>query len=178
MKNYLCPVSLLGTRMHTADQERYHSESFNKHFKLFKQDVNTEERQWMKCVHSPLGSPKQRGGHVMATHGFSKTQTFTCRNLLTAMLLVVKGFTGDRVHAKHVNFRKPLLSTVWCHQTETAKVADKISMTKCLRHYESFDMGGKCLLDAVMLIWQNLKYSNNKNNPPFSITFFSFSVND
>jgi hypothetical protein len=36
--------------MLTPDQERCHSESFNKHFKLFKQDVNTEQRQVMRYV--------------------------------------------------------------------------------------------------------------------------------
>jgi hypothetical protein len=98
--------------MHTPDQGRCHSESFNKHFKLFKQDVNTEDGQGMKCVYSPLGSPKQRGGHGMDTQGFIKTRTFMSRNLLIAMLLVMQGFTGDKVHAKHVNFRQPLLSPV------------------------------------------------------------------
>jgi hypothetical protein len=107
MKNYLCPVSLLGSRMHTPDQGRCHSESFNKHFKLFKQGKTGDEM----CIHPwDLQSKEEAMGWIH--NGSQKTQTFMSRNLLTVMLLEVQGFTGDRVHAKHVNFRQPLLSPV------------------------------------------------------------------
>jgi hypothetical protein len=46
--------------MHTPDQGRCHSESFNKHFKLFKEDVNTEERRGMKCVFTTVISKTKR----------------------------------------------------------------------------------------------------------------------